>query len=99
VKSKGLTDCRYARFMTAMRKIVRRIVMKPNPAAPQPAAEPAPPRDWTDEPLPLPKGKRLISLRLDADIVEYFQGGGRGYQTRMNAVLRAWMEARKKRHS
>ena len=77
-----------------MRKIVRRIV-KPA-VAPE---APPPPRDWTEEPLPLPRGKKLISLRLDADVVEYFQGGGKGYQTRMNAVLRAWMEARKKRHS
>ncbi len=33
--------------------------------------------------------KRLLSLRLDADVVEWFRAQGRGYQTRMNAVLRA----------
>jgi uncharacterized protein (DUF4415 family) len=84
-----------------MRKVVRRIVVKPNAPPPDPVrpAAPSQPRDWTDDPLPLPRGKRLMSLRLDADIVEYFQSGGRGYQTRMNAVLRAWMEARKRRHS
>jgi len=82
-----------------MRKIVRRIVKPQPPAAAPPQAAPVPPvQDWTDTPLPLPKGKRLISLRLDADIVEHFQQGGRGYQTRMNAVLRAWVQARKQRH-
>lgn len=31
------------------------------------------------------------TLRLDADVVDYFSRQGAGYQTRMNAVLRAWM--------
>ena len=33
------------------------------------------------------------TLRLDADVVDYFARQGAGYQTRMNAVLRAWMLA------
>lgn len=37
--------------------------------------------------------KRQITLRLDPDIVEWFQSQGRGYQTRMNAVLRTYYEA------
>lgn len=45
---------------------------------------------------PLPK--KLLSLRLDADIVDWFKERGPGYQTRMNAVLRAFIEqAGKKR--
>ena len=32
--------------------------------------------------------KEHISLRLDADLVEYFRGSGRGWQTRLNAMLR-----------
>jgi uncharacterized protein (DUF4415 family) len=84
-----------------MRKIVRRIVKPAGtqadtaPSAPAPIAQP---EDWTATPLPMPKGKRLISLRLDADLIDWFQQGGRGYQTRMNAVLRAWVEAQKRRH-
>lgn len=87
-----------------MRKIIRRVVKPPQPLTPRdtdPVAvqkTPLKPRDWTEDDLPLPRGKRLISLRLDADIVEHFQAGGKGYQTRMNAVLRAWVEARKRRH-
>ncbi|WP_280951547.1 BrnA antitoxin family protein [Methylocella silvestris] len=39
-----------------------------------------------------------MSLRLDADIVDWFKERGPGYQTRMNAVLRAFIErAGKKR--
>ncbi len=35
--------------------------------------------------------KRLLSLRLDADVIDFFERQGKGYQTRMNAVLREWM--------
>jgi uncharacterized protein (DUF4415 family) len=36
----------------------------------------------------LERTKRSIHLRLDRDVVEAFEAGGRGWQTRMNAVLR-----------
>jgi uncharacterized protein (DUF4415 family) len=37
--------------------------------------------------------KETISLRVDADVLEWFKAAGPGYQTRMNAVLRAYKEA------
>ncbi|HTR15545.1 MAG TPA: BrnA antitoxin family protein [Acetobacteraceae bacterium] len=37
--------------------------------------------------------KRQKTLRIDADVLDFFERQGPGYQTRMNAVLRAWMEA------
>jgi len=37
--------------------------------------------------------KRSISLRVDADVLEWFKAQGRGYQTRINAVLRAFKDA------
>lgn len=37
--------------------------------------------------------KRSVSLRVDADVLEWFKAQGPGYQTRMNAVLRAFKEA------
>ncbi|MBN8280195.1 MAG: BrnA antitoxin family protein [Gammaproteobacteria bacterium] len=43
---------------------------------------------------PVPK-KALLSLRIDADVVEWFRAQGAGYQSRMNALLRAYMEAHK----
>ena len=42
------------------------------------------------EPLP---AKVSISLRVDRDVLEWFKDQGPGYQTRMNAVLRAFREA------
>ena len=39
--------------------------------------------------------KSLLSLRIDSDVLEWFRAKGRGYQSRMNALLRAYMEAHK----
>jgi uncharacterized protein (DUF4415 family) len=40
---------------------------------------------------PVP-AKAAISLRLDADVLEWFKAQGPGYQTRINAVLRAYKD-------
>lgn len=37
--------------------------------------------------------KKQLTVRFDADVIAFFKEGGRGYQTRMNAVLRAYMNA------
>lgn len=42
--------------------------------------------------------KKPVSLRLDADIVDWFQRQGAGYQTRINAVLRDYVERHRKSH-
>ena len=43
--------------------------------------------------LKTPRAKTLLSLRIDSDVVEWFRAQGRGYQSRMNALLRAYMDA------
>lgn len=40
--------------------------------------------------------KKQVTVRLDPDVLAFFKQGGRGYQTRMNAVLRAYMTAMKR---
>jgi uncharacterized protein (DUF4415 family) len=45
----------------------------------------------------VPLQKIAISIRVDPDVIEFFRKTGPGYQTRMNAILRAFMErARRK---
>lgn len=44
--------------------------------------------------LKLPEPKKSISLRIDPDVVAWFKKKGKGYQTKMNAVLRMYMEAK-----
>ena len=51
---------------------------------------------FKDAKLRLPKAKPLISIRLDPDVLEWFKSQGGGYQTRINAVLRMYMEANRK---
>jgi len=40
--------------------------------------------------------KRALSLRIDADVIDWFQRQGSGYQTRMNAALREYVERHRK---
>jgi uncharacterized protein (DUF4415 family) len=51
------------------------------------------PEDWykrAEAMMPTPK--KLLSLRLDSDVVDWFKQQGPGYQTRINAVLRAFVQ-------
>ena len=41
----------------------------------------------------LPQNKQSISLRLDQDTLVWFKNQGKGYQTHINAVLRAYVQA------
>ncbi len=51
------------------------------------------PDDFWDEAVPvLPSTKVPISLRVDADVLQFFRETGPRYQSRMNAVLRSYME-------
>jgi uncharacterized protein (DUF4415 family) len=55
------------------------------------------PRDWfKDAQLVMPVPKKALSLRLDPDIVDWFKQQGPGYQTRINAVLRVFVQQAKK---
>jgi uncharacterized protein (DUF4415 family) len=44
----------------------------------------------------LPRPKQTVTIRLDADVVEWFKRGGKGYQTHINAVLRTYVSAQSK---
>jgi len=72
----------------------------PKPAPETPAPAPPPPAPAVEEivrgivrqGLPAAPRKAAVSLRLDADVLDWFKARGAGYQTRINAVLRAYME-------
>ena len=48
--------------------------------------------DWVTTELPKPRRKEHATLRLDADVLSWFRSQGRGYQTRINAILRRYFE-------
>ncbi len=60
----------------------------------QPEAGAADEVDWRVVPEVKVTAKVAISVRLDEDVLAFFRAEGRGYQTRMNAVLRSYMLAR-----
>ena len=62
-------------------------------AASDPDAQPTDEAFWKNAHVVMPQPKRAISMRVDGDVLAWFKSQGRGYQTRINAVLRAYMEA------
>ena len=46
--------------------------------------------------LESPQPKAQLTIRLDADVLAWFREQGPGYQTRINSLLRAYMEAHKR---
>jgi uncharacterized protein (DUF4415 family) len=51
--------------------------------------------DWSQMVIGMPARKQDIHIRIDADVLGWFKGTGKGYQTRMNNVLRAFVESRR----
>lgn len=44
----------------------------------------------------MPAKKRAISIRVDEDVLDFFKQEGDGYQRRINAVLRSYMQQKAK---
>jgi len=55
--------------------------------------------DWSEAVLVIPPGKKAISIRIDADVLDFFRSQGSGYQRRMNAVLRSYMQQKRKKRA
>jgi uncharacterized protein (DUF4415 family) len=53
--------------------------------------------DWTQARLVIPSARQSVHLRLDRDIVDFFKAQGKGHISRMQAVLRAYVEAHKRK--
>lgn len=51
--------------------------------------------DWARAEVGIPAPKQQLTVRFDSDLVRWFKSQGVGYQTRMNAVLRRYMETHK----
>ncbi|MEB0138889.1 MULTISPECIES: BrnA antitoxin family protein [unclassified Undibacterium] len=50
---------------------------------------------WMKAAAELPHTKQQITLRIDAEVLDFFKHGGKRYQSRINAVLRSYVEAHK----
>ena len=52
---------------------------------------------FTNAKIQLPDQKKTISIRLDSDLIDWYKSQGKGYQTRMAAVLRLYKETKQKK--
>jgi len=49
--------------------------------------------DWTQAKLVLPQAKQSVHLRLEQEVIAFFRTKGKGHISRMQAVLKAYVEA------
>lgn len=52
---------------------------------------------WKEALLIPPRAKRQVTLRLDAEVLDFFKRTGKGYQTKINRVLKAFVAAQQAR--
>jgi uncharacterized protein (DUF4415 family) len=50
--------------------------------------------DWAKATIEMPQSKAVLNMRVDKEVLDYFRKGGKGYQSRINAVLRSYVELR-----
>ena len=55
--------------------------------------------NWSKAVLVIPPKKKAISIRVDEDVLDYFKKEGSGYQRRINAVLRSYMQQKRKKRA
>jgi len=56
------------------------------------------PAFWENAKMFMPSHKTQVSMRLDDEIIDYFKKEGRGYQSKINAVLKAYVRSHFKQH-
>ena len=83
---KGVTDWKHLRELTD--KEIRSAIEA------DPESRPTDVNFWKEARVVLPKPKQTITIRLDADLLDWLRQQ-KGYQTRINSVLRTYMEAQK----
>lgn len=54
--------------------------------------------DWDSASIELPQPKAVLNMRVDKEVLEFFRQGGKGYQSRINAVLRSYVERKGHQH-
>lgn len=55
--------------------------------------------DWSKATIEMPQAKACLNMRIDKDVLEFFRNTGRGYQSKINAILRTYVEQKKQQHN
>ncbi len=52
-------------------------------------------RFWSNARLVMPSAKKQLTVRFDEDVIDWFKAQGKGYQSHMNAILKAYVHAQR----
>ena len=52
--------------------------------------------DWSSVSVELPRPKAVLNMRVDYEVLEFFRSQGKGYQKKINAVLRSYVEQKQR---
>ena len=52
--------------------------------------------DWSTTSTEVPQPKKVLNMRIDADVLQFFRREGKGYQTKINAVLRSYVDQQRR---
>ena len=85
-KTSGKAQSDWKRVRSLSDRQIRRAIKT------DPEAQPTDANFWKNAHLVMPKPKKTITIRLDADLLDWLRQQ-KGYQTRINAVLRTYMQA------
>jgi uncharacterized protein (DUF4415 family) len=86
------TTARYS--LSTIKRKVARVASKSRANAPE--AAPVGEDFWKRARVVMPQGKTSVHLRIDSDVFDWFKKQGDGHLTRMNAVLRSYVDAQKR---
>jgi uncharacterized protein (DUF4415 family) len=50
---------------------------------------------WKNAEVHLPKKKQSLTIRIDPEVLAWFQEQGKGYQTKINAILKTYVDAQR----
>jgi len=84
--AKGVTGTDWNRLRRMSASVIRKGI------AADPDAHATDEQFWKTAKVVMPTPKEIVTIRLDADLLRWFRRE-RGYQTRINAILRAYMQA------
>ena len=84
----GMTEAQWKRFRNLTDEEVHRRALA------DPDAQPTTAAFWKNARMVWPEKKMATSIRLDPEVLTWFKRAGKGYQTRINAVLRTYIEAK-----
>jgi uncharacterized protein (DUF4415 family) len=87
-KASAKTGTNWKRLRSLSGREIRNAVEK------DPEVRPTDPSFWKKAKVVLPQPKQTVTMRLDADLLRWLRRQ-KGYQTRINAVLRTYMDAQK----